>query len=464
MQASLAAVVADGLAVFLGFMLGVWIRFDSGWFPVPLGAPANRYAIYGAGALVAAIVFLLIFRSLGLYIRPQVGAFSDKMPRLVRASALGILLSTALAFLVKNTLFSFSSGVLLLAFFTVLVLVLAERFLLFRAEIQFARLTPPSHRVLIVGTGPMAAHLRKVIDAEPRLRSTVAGFLRTAPAEEPTDVPPESIRGAAEDLGAVLDADGQIRQVVLADSSLEHARTVNLLLLCERHLVDFKLVPDMFRILTGTVHMEMVGDVPMIGVGPWPLDRFWNRVVKRLEDIAGAVVGCILSAPAIAVAAVAIRRGSPGPVFYRQERCGERGKVFVLYKLRTMPVDAESATGPVWTRPDDPRRTRVGTILRRCNLDELPQFWNVLKGDMSLVGPRPERPHFVEHFREDVARYMSRHASKPGLTGWAQVNGLRGSTSIEERVKYDLYYLENWSLAFDFKILARTVFARKNAY
>jgi len=164
------------------------------------------------------------------------------------------------------------------------------------------------------------------------------------------------------------------------------------------------------------------------------------------------------------VASVLIKRNSDGPVFFSQERCGENGALFTLYKLRTMSVHAEERTGPVFAARNDPRTTRIGAFLRRHNVDELPQLWNVLRGDMSLMGPRPERPHFVEKFKEDIGRYMWRHVSKPGMTGWAQVNGMRGDTSIEERVKYDLYYLENWSLAFDFKILARTLFARKNAY
>jgi lipopolysaccharide/colanic/teichoic acid biosynthesis glycosyltransferase len=151
-------------------------------------------------------------------------------------------------------------------------------------------------------------------------------------------------------------------------------------------------------------------------------------------------------------------------VFYKQERCGEKGRTFQLYKLRTMRVDAEAETGPVWASPDDPRRTRVGAILRSYNIDELPQFWNVLKGEMSLVGPRPERPHFVEQFKDDISRYMWRHMYKPGMTGWAQVNGYRGQTDVKKRIELDLWYLENWSLALDFKILARTLFARKNAY
>jgi exopolysaccharide biosynthesis polyprenyl glycosylphosphotransferase len=223
-------------------------------------------------------------------------------------------------------------------------------------------------------------------------------------------------------------------------------------------------VPDLFQILMGSMDVQMVDDIPLLGGSRWPLDYFWNRLLKRMEDVVGAVVGLVLSAPIILVAAVAIKLTSPGSVFYRQERCGERGRRFLLYKLRTMQVDAEKETGPVWTVENDPRRTGLGAFLRRYNLDELPQFWNVLRGDMSLVGPRPERPEFVEQFREEIDRYMARHISKPGLTGWAQVNGLRGNTSIEERIRYDLYYLENWSLSFDFKILFKTLIANQNAY
>ncbi|MFH0953021.1 MAG: exopolysaccharide biosynthesis polyprenyl glycosylphosphotransferase, partial [Verrucomicrobiota bacterium] len=209
---------------------------------------------------------------------------------------------------------------------------------------------------------------------------------------------------------------------------------------------------------------QTIDEIPLLGVGKWPLDYFWNRAAKRLEDVTGALIGLVLAAPVIAVAAVAVKSSSRGPVFYRQERCGEGGTLFTIYKLRTMKESAEEETGPVWAAKDDPRRTRVGSFLRAHNIDELPQFWNVLKGEMSLVGPRPERPHFVEQFKDDISRYMWRHVSKPGMTGWAQVNGLRGNTDIRERIKYDLYYLENWSLAFDFKIFVKTFFSRENAY
>ena len=228
--------------------------------------------------------------------------------------------------------------------------------------------------------------------------------------------------------------------------------------------MDFQLVPDVFRLLTSSVEVQNVNGITLLGVGRWPLDRIWNRMVKRLEDIVGSTLCLPVAALMIAIAAVFIKRSSPGPIFYRQQRCGEGGKIFTLYKLRSMPVDAEADSGPVMTTEEDPRPTRVGRILRQYNIDELPQLWNVFKGEMSLVGPRPERPHFVEQFKESIGQYMWRHVYKPGMTGWAQVNGLRGKTSIENRIKHDLFYLENWSLAFDVKILLRTLCTRENAY
>jgi exopolysaccharide biosynthesis polyprenyl glycosylphosphotransferase len=255
-----------------------------------------------------------------------------------------------------------------------------------------------------------------------------------------------------------------VDRVVLTSGDLPHARIVEIILLCERSMVAFNMVPDLFRVMTTSMDVQQLDDIPLLGLARWPLDLFWNRVLKRLEDLVGAAVGLVVAVPVIALAAVLIKRSSPGPVFFGQERCGEQGRRFRIHKLRTMPVNAEAASGPVFAVEGDPRVTGVGAFLRRHNLDELPQLWNVLKGEMSLVGPRPERPHFVEKFKEDVGRYMWRHVSKPGMTGWAQVNGLRGNTSIEERVKYDLYYLEHWSPAFDFKILLKTLFARQNAY
>lgn len=462
MLACSVAVFADALAIYGGLMLATWLRLGSGLIPLMREAPDDYLRLYAIGAIFATGVFILVFRSRGLYVRPQTGSFPTKIPRIINAVFWGILLTVVMAFSVQNEA-EYSRLVIALSAFTVLVLVMLERWILFRIEWNLARHSRKTNRVMIVGTDSVAAHVMNTLAHEPMLRSRATCFLKTNDQPPDARIPTEQIVGTLEELESIIDS-CPVDQLIVTDSRLEHERIVDMIVLCEKNLMVFNMVPDLFRIMTCSMDVQTLEDIPLLGIGRWPLDYFWNRVAKRIEDIAGAVFGLILSAPVIAIAALLIKRESPGPVFYRQERCGEDGRSFMLYKLRTMRVDAEEATGPVFAAPDDCRTTRIGAFLRCHNLDELPQLWNVLKGDMGLVGPRPERPHFVEQFRDQIQRYMWRHIAKPGMTGWAQVNGLRGNTSIEERIKYDLYYLENWSLAFDFKILVRTVFAHENAY
>ncbi|HMP97877.1 MAG TPA: undecaprenyl-phosphate glucose phosphotransferase [Kiritimatiellia bacterium] len=458
----LLGLAGDAVAVYLGFQLAVWIRFSSGLIPMfHEGLPPAE--LYREAGYVVALLFCFIYQALGLYARPQLGTFSERIPRLVRATGLGILLATALAFAIQTDppLSRITVGVSL---FTISALLLTIRLILFRVEVAMARGKRISNRVVVIGTDAVAARLRIALEKEPRLRTAVIAFLTVGSETPDPQIPAALIRGSVEDLNRFLES-GEVNQVILSSTaSLSHARMADIILDCERALVSFNLVPDLFRLLTITMDIQTVEGIPILGTAKWPLDYFWNRVAKRTEDIVGSLTGLLLSIPVIVIAAILIKRSSPGPIFYRQTRCGEKGSTFTMYKLRTMNVDAEQSTGPVWTVENDPRRTRVGAFLRAYNLDELPQFWNVLRGDMSLVGPRPERPHFVEQFKEDISRYMWRHYHRPGMTGWAQVNGLRGNTSIHERINYDLYYLENWSLALDFKILARTLFTRANAY
>jgi len=458
---SAIAVVADALAVFWGVLAAVWIRFDSGWLAVPLGHPPRDMYVYAAGVL--AVLYVFIFHSVGLYRRPQDGHFTDKIPRLVRACAMGALLSTALAFVIRTEP-PFSRLAAAIAFVTVTAFVLVERNILFQLERHWARHQARHRAVVIIGCTPLAVQLRDTLHREPRHRARVVGFVRTGEEAADSSIPLDQILGSLSELPAILDRWNVDEIIVANPSAIAADQLENILLETQRRLIQFLMVPDTFRLLTSRVELQQFGEFALLGMAPWPLDYFWNRVLKRLEDIVGATIGLLLSAPILLVAAIVIRRTSPGPVFYRQLRCGEYGRPFVLYKLRSMVVDAEAETGPVWASPDDPRRTPFGAFLRRWNLDELPQFWNVLRGDMSLVGPRPERPEFVEKFKDEIGRYMWRHAAKPGMTGWAQIHGLRGQTDLRERIRYDLWYLENWSLALDFKILARTLTARANAY
>jgi exopolysaccharide biosynthesis polyprenyl glycosylphosphotransferase len=460
--ASLLAVFFDSLAVFSGFMLAVWMRLDSGLVPIRHEPPVRYWFLYSIGAAAATLAFLLVYRSLGLFSRPQTGSFVNKVPRLLKGTFVGIVLTVVLAFAVQNEV-EFSRLVIAMAFFSISLFLLLERFVLYRIEWNASRHSRQTHSVLILGADSVAAHLRRTLKREPMLRSRVVGFLRAAEEPRDEDIQESEVKGHITDLAGFLDRE-PVDQIILTSVDLGTARIMDILLLCERRMIDFNLVPDLFRLLTASMDFQSLDDIPLLGVQSWPLDHFWNRVVKRIEDVVGSIVGLLIFAPALILAIIAIRADSRGPAFYHQERCGYKGRPFRLHKLRTMKEDAERETGPVFTSVNDTRRTRTGSFLRTHNLDELPQFWNVLRGEMSLVGPRPERPHFVEKFKTDISRYMWRHASKPGMTGWAQVNGLRGDTSIEERIRYDLYYLENWSLAFDFKILLKTIFARQNAY
>ena len=241
---------------------------------------------------------------------------------------------------------------------------------------------------------------------------------------------------------------------------------IDLIEATSRECIDVKVVPDLLQVIALRARLEDLDGVPVINVNDVPLQGF-NSVVKRGIDVAISAAALLLLAIPLALVAALVRLTSKGPIFYRQERMGLDGKSFTIVKFRSMTDDAERETGPVWTQRNDPRVTAFGRFLRRSNIDELPQLWNVLRGDMSIVGPRPERPHFVEQFKHRIPQYMLRHKVKAGLTGWAQVNGWRGNTALEKRIEYDLYYIENWSVRLDLKIMWLTLtksFFHKHAY
>lgn len=248
---------------------------------------------------------------------------------------------------------------------------------------------------------------------------------------------------------------GEADVVIVASPHVSHEDYVKIFQRCEEHFVACKIAPDLFEMLLRDMEVENLEGIPLMHFKETPLQG-WNFVLKRLFDMIAGTILLILTLPVFAVVAVLIKLESEGPVFYLQERMGLDGRVFRMLKFRSMRTDAE-ASGPVWSRDNDPRRTRVGRMIRTLNFDELPQLLNVIRGDMSLVGPRPERPIFIDEFRKHLPRYMARHRVRAGMTGWAQVNGLRGNTSITERLKFDLYYVENWSFWMDIKILLMTL-------
>jgi exopolysaccharide biosynthesis polyprenyl glycosylphosphotransferase len=321
-------------------------------------------------------------------------------------------------------------------------------------------------RVIFAGWNHEARRLAQTFAADPACGFAVVGcVLPGGPKGEEVDSNLAPCLGTLEDLRPLLDSHA-IDTVILADGGSPRLKrsALHIATLCEQELVGFKILPSYFRIFLSGLHLVTMRGTPVLGVTRLPLDRFLNRVFKRVFDIAAATIGLLISAPIIAVMGALVYLESPGPILYRQRRLGLDGSVFQMLKIRSMRLDAESNGEVGWTRKDDPRRLRVGAFIRRWNIDELPQFWNVLRGDMSVVGPRPERPELVTTFRFEIPHYQARHNIKPGITGWAQISGCRGDTDLVERINCDLYYLENWSLLLDLLILARTPFARKNAY
>ena len=461
-------VALDTVLLNAAFCTAYWARFYSpltGLVPVSKGIP--RFGFYLTAFPVATIVFLYMFKLFASYAKRWRYDSMNEFFLVSKGMVAGMAALMALTFLLPSThseaglKYSRITFVLLVPF--VECYLLMGRLLANAIEKRLYRKSTGKRKMLIIGTRETAARIARHVRRNPNLECEIVGYLQ-CPGEKSS-----SSRIIQPVLGSVLDFDAvlgrcSIDEVILTNTSLDHKKVLEIVMACEKSLVGFKHVPDMFEIMTRQVSVVSFDGVPLVGIRRIPLQYPWNRFLKRCLDIAGSAVCLALSSPVIALSALVVKLDSRGPVFYSQERCGEDGRSFRLYKLRTMVEDAERHTGPVWARVDDPRCTRVGSFLRKYNLDELPQLYNVLRGDMSLVGPRPERPHFVHRFKEDIPRYMARHFVKSGLTGWAQVNGLRGDTSVRARLRYDMYYLENWSVLFDLKVLFMTIFAHRNAY
>jgi exopolysaccharide biosynthesis polyprenyl glycosylphosphotransferase len=316
-------------------------------------------------------------------------------------------------------------------------------------------------QVVILGWSHDADRLVNSINGDPRHPYNVCGIINTH--HEPEFIRhPCPVLGNFEDMEKILTTE-LIDIVIVADLKLTPEQLAATVTLTERLYVQFKIVPSFFRIFLSNLHLQTISGVPVLGLDQLRLAQWGNSVIKRSVDIVGAVVGLLIGLPIMFILSMIIMRESPGSVIYRQVRTGRNGKPFTIYKLRSMRLDAEK-NGPQWAVANDDRRLKIGEFMREWNLDELPQFWNVLIGDMSLVGPRPERPELIEKFEHEIPHYNPRHMVRPGVTGWAQVNGLRGNTSLVDRINYDLYYIENWTVSFDFLIMARTFVRSKNAY
>jgi exopolysaccharide biosynthesis polyprenyl glycosylphosphotransferase len=460
--------LADAIIVFSSFLLAYWLRFHSPLttiIPVTKGIPDLSFYLYGS--IFVVVVWVAVFNAYGLYksTRPK-NAF-DEFYLLAKGATLGFLIMMAFTFFYRGT--SYSRATLVAWWILGIVLLYLERRIMTRVERAFTRRGYGVKKAVIVGTGETGISLYDRWKENPQPGYQLIGLIKAGGMPEgESDTSDQSgmeVLGSMDDLYRII-SERDVGLVILALPLSYHQRIMEIILGCEDLKVEFQIVPDMVEMMAARAKVMSLDGIPLISLGRTPLEG-WNRLFKRSVDVTLSSMGLVLLSPIFALLGILIKLDSKGPVLFKQERMGRDGQRFVQYKFRSMIEDAEKQTGPVFATEDDPRRTKVGSFLRKNNLDELPQLFNVLKGDMSLVGPRPERKIFVDRFKEGIPRYFLRHKVKSGITGWAQVNGLRGNTSIEERTKYDLFYVENWSLAFDIKILLLTLkdwFSSKNAY
>jgi Undecaprenyl-phosphate glucose phosphotransferase len=460
-------VISDALMTMAAFVLAYYIRREIPWPNPPRDlAPLRSYI---GMLLIQVFSILLVFFIYRLYHLRRAVSRVDEFYAVFGAVSIGTMMSVAITALTfKNNVLEldFSRAMIVYAWLLTIALVMLGRLVHDWLQGRARASGWGRDRVLIVGTGDVAHMILQKIQWSPWLAYEIVGLVAkngngNHPPENVLGVP---VLGHTDDLPRLID-EHCINEVIIALPEATHQETLSIIALCDRSTISVKVFPDVFQFIAGQVSIDDLGGLPLLSVRDVAL-RGWKLTLKRGVDVMGSLVGLVLLSPLMLLVALLVKLESPGPVFYVQERMGLDARSFPMLKFRSMRQDAEQ-NGPGWTRPNDPRRTRLGALMRSLNIDELPQFINVLIGDMSLVGPRAERPIYVEQFKKSIPRYMDRHREKAGLTGWAQVNGLRGDTSITERTKYDLWYIENWSLLLDFKILIRTVmqfFSDRNAY
>ncbi len=461
---------ADLAATVVAFFAAWVLRFELEVIPVTKSVP--DFSPYLQLLPFVLVLWPVVFYFHGLYQSRRGRSRVDEVLTLVVAVLLAtVLLSVVIAWYRppaapgSSEYFTYSRAFLGLFALLDLTLVagvrMAVRVLLRRVRLAGHNL----QRILVIGAGVLGREITQKLSAHGDLGLAVVGFLDDDPGKAGTVIDGVPVLGTLRQAEEII-AQSSIDHVYVALPIEAYRKTLQILQRMGNEIVDIKLVPDILQYATLNASLEDVDGTPVINLSQVPLQG-WNSLVKRAMDIAIACVVLAVLLPFLPLVALAIWLEDRGPIFYRQERMGLDGKSFMILKFRSMRADAEASTGPVWAIKDDPRRTRVGSFIRRSSIDELPQIWNVLVGDMSIIGPRPERPTFVREFKHKIPQYMLRHRVKAGITGWAQVHGWRGNTSIKKRIQYDLYYIENWSLALDFKILWMTLrhgFKHHNAY
>jgi exopolysaccharide biosynthesis polyprenyl glycosylphosphotransferase len=439
---------SDVLAIMIGFLTAFWLRFHSGLLHVPKGIP--RFSNYLIIVPFLLAIHLVYFSYQGFYrFKLRRNRLDDLFLVILNSAASAFTILLVFSYLKSYGFIRFEiSHVFLLVYAPVSILALFIcRALMFKMFRRLALARNGVSKVLIAGRGDLAEMTAANLAKYSHFGLEVSGFLAAGSGA--------GVLGNYSELERVVKKHG-ITDLFVALPLSEYATIMKLIETANNLLLDIRLVPDILQLASLKSGLEHIEGLPIINLGDIPLEG-WPALSKRLFDLLVALSGLVFSLPVFALTALLLKLDSPGPVFYRQPRLGLDGRVFKMIKFRTMVRNAEKETGPIWSPANDARVTRVGKVLRKLSIDELPQLLNVLTGDMSLVGPRPERPELVQKFKQSIPRYMLRHRVKAGMTGWAQVHGLRGNTPLDKRIEFDIYYIQNWTFRLDLEIIFRTI-------
>ena len=431
-----AQVCMDAGIIGAAYFFSWYLRFKSGFFVQDAGVlPAKTYF----SALFLIIPgYLLLYSIFQLYMPRRVKSYRKELMDIIRANGIGFMIFILVLYFIKQE--HFSRQMLCIFFFINISLEFASRYLIRTILWKMRKQGLNQKHILMIGESQMAEQYMDRLRENPKWGYQVFAHLKDE-----------------EKLERILEGN-ELDEVVIALRAEDYGKLERIVDVCEKAGVHTKMIPDFGNVISTRPYIEDVQGIPVIHVRRVPLNIMRNRAAKRAVDLIGATVAIILFSPVMLLTVLVVALTEEGSVIYRQERVGLHNQVFYMYKFRSMIMQDEEKEKAEWSTRNDPRITPVGKLIRRTSIDELPQLFNVLKGEMSLVGPRPERPQFVQKFRDEIPRYMVKHQVRPGMTGWAQINGYRGDTSIEKRIEYDLYYIENWTMVFDMKILILTIF------
>lgn len=456
-------VVIDGIVIIISYWLGWILKFRSPWFSNSPGG-ALSFGYYMQQLLYIVPLYLILYYACGLFDSNRLKGRRLEFANVIKANTLGVLVIILVLYMLLKQMHI--SRTVLAIFFVINCItdtIIRNLIRVFRKKMLKNGYN--QKHILLVGYSMATEEYIDRILANPQWGYVVRGILDDHVAAG-TTYKGIKVLGRIANLMVVL-PESRLDEIAITLGLNEYFRLEEIVALCEKSGVHTKFIPDYHNIIPTKPYTEDIQGLPVINIRYVPLSNTFNALIKRITDILGSIVCIVVFSPLMLIAVIGIKCSSPGPLIYKQTRVGLHNRSFEMFKFRSMEIQKESQEKKAWTVKNDPRVTKIGKIMRKTSIDELPQLFNVLKGDMSLVGPRPERPFFVEKFREEIPRYMVKHQVRPGMTGWAQVNGYRGDTSIRKRIDCDLYYIENWTFSLDIKILVLTVFrgfVNKNAY